>query len=87
MPFYLMLTKPRFDAPFRVGETLRCEQYVERRDRESHIEIGDLVKVTHAFSFEFEGRQCQDLTVQHEDDMPIAVLAEPGRFARLIDAP
>jgi len=70
------------DQPYKVGETLKCLQYVERVDGRSRIEAGQTVKVLQAFSFTHEGRQCQDLTVQHEDDMPIAVLVTPGQFAR-----
>ena len=70
------------NEPFKVGETLKCLQYVERNDGRSHINVGDLVKVTQAFSFKHEGRDCQDITVQRKDDMPIAVLVVPGRFER-----
>ena len=68
---------------FEVGETLKCLQYVERRDRRASINAGDLVKVIQAFAFTHEGKQCQDITVQRGHDMPIAVLVAPGRFARV----
>lgn len=74
------------EASFRVGETLKCLQYVERKDGQSSIKAGDLVKVLQEFTFQFEDKTLQDLTIQHEDDIPIAVIAKPGRFARLTDA-
>lgn len=83
-----MSHKPQLsESPFRVGETLRCLQYVERRDGRSSVNAGNLVKILQEFTFQFEGKTLQDITIQYEDDMPIAVIAEPGRFARLTDGP
>jgi len=48
---------------FKVGETLVCLQYVERRDGASSINVGNLVKVTHAFAFTHDGEQRQDINV------------------------
>lgn len=71
------------NTPFKVGETLKCLQYIERRDRLSRINEGDKVKVIHEFQFKHEGRDCQDLTVQKGTDAPIGVLVAPGRFIRV----
>lgn len=65
------------------GDTLKCLEYVRRRDGRSHISPGDIVKVTREFAFTYDGKQCQDITVQRGNDMPIDVLVAPGRFARV----
>lgn len=75
------------EKPFEVGEELICTQYVERRDGRASLNVGDLVKVTHAFSFEFEGKPCQDIVVQRGHQLPIACLVAPGRFKRLNSNP
>lgn len=68
---------------FQVGETLKCLIHVERRDRRSSISPGDIVKVTQEFAFMYQGKQCQDITVQRGCEAPIAMLSEPGRFERV----
>lgn len=68
---------------FSVGDTLRCLQTVERKDRRARLREGDIVKVLQAFSFTSGGEQCQDITVQRDGYLPIAVLVAPGRFERV----
>jgi len=75
------------EKPFEVGEELICTQYVERRDKRASLNVGDLVKVTHAFSFTYNGEPCQDIVVQRGRNLPIACLVEPGRFKRLTSNP
>lgn len=67
---------------FKVGDSLKCLQYVRRYDRMSEINAGDIVKVTQEFKFEHNGKQYQDVVVQRGRDAPISVLVSPGRFER-----
>ncbi len=71
-----------YDKPYAVGETLICTQYVERKDGRSRLNVGDKVEVLQEFQFSHDGKPCQDITVQHDHDMPIAVMVAPGRFRR-----
>ncbi len=80
-----MKTSDKIDDLFKVCETLQCIKGVGRRDGMSRIEAGESAKVTQAFSFRYKGKQCQDITVQHENDAPIAVLTSLGHFKRIDD--
>lgn len=68
---------------FEVGETLVCRTHSQRADGLSEINAGDTVKVLNAFTFTFDGRQIQDLTVQHKNDAPISVLTDYVKFRRV----
>ncbi len=68
---------------FKVGDKVKCLIYVSRRDKGSHLNPGDVVTVTQEYIFDYKGEKCQDITVQKGRDMPIAVLAKPGRFEKV----
>lgn len=72
------------DTPhFRVGDILKCKCYVERKDGRSAVHPGQTVKVLSEFKFPFEGKQLQDLVIQHKDDMPIGVIVKPGHWEKI----
>lgn len=68
---------------FAVGDTLKVLKYVERRDGRSRVNVGDEVRVLTEFKFQFQGKQCQDITIQRGNDLPIAVIVKPGCFERV----
>jgi hypothetical protein len=70
-------------SEIRVGDTLKCLIYVDRKDHRSNLNPGDTVKVTHAFAFTCGAKQCQEIVVQKDHDAPIAVLVKPGRFEHI----
>ncbi len=71
------------NKPYAIGDTLKSLHHVSRHDGRASIVPGDLVKVIQQFQFTFEGRPCQDITVQKGDSLPITVIAAPGRFEKI----
>lgn len=69
---------------FKIGDTLKCLRYVQRRDGISEINPGNTVKVIQAYGFTTrEGEQLQDIMVQRGHDAPITVIPHAGVFERI----
>ena len=68
---------------YGVGDTLKCLRGFSRRDRRASVNAGAVVRVTQEYKFQYDGKQCQDLTVQYGNDAPIAVLNWPGAFEKM----